>query len=205
MHGSAQRLGSSGWTRARALRSAIAAGAAVGGGVLLSRRRDAGASPAGPSTRQDAEILAFFLQLEQVQEDFYKAALHAGGLGGAMHHFARTVGPQETQHVRMLAERVGDRARPRLRSDFGAALRSDAAARRAAIDLEELTIGAYIGQGANLTRDAIVDAARIVSVEARQAAWLRDLAGEVPAPRPADPSHEPEQILAALRGRGLIA
>jgi hypothetical protein len=45
----------------------------------------------------------------------------------------------------------------------------------------------------------------MVSVEARQAAWLRDLAGEVPAPRPADPSREPDQVVAALRGRSLIA
>ena len=205
MQEAAERVGTGGWTRSRALRTAAVAGAAVGGGALLGRRRDAGAAAAPPSSRQDAEILAFFLQIEQVQDDFYKAALRSGRLTGPLLDYVRTVGPHESEHVRMLLERVGDRARPRLRSDFGDALRTQGEMRRAAIDLEELTIAAYIGQGANLTHDAVVDVARIVSVEARQAAWLRDLAGEVPAPRAADPAREPDRVLDALRVRGLIA
>ena len=204
MHGAPELVGTRGWTRARALRTAAAAGVAMGGGAALGRRLDAGAA-AGPSAGQDAEILASFLQLEQLQDQFYKAVLRTGRLGGALRQLARTVGPQESEHVRMLAERVGDRARPALRPHFDAALRTQPDALRAAIDLEELTIAAYIGQGANLTRDAIVTVASMVSVEARQAAWLRDLAGEVPAPRPADPSREPDEVVAALRGRSLIA
>jgi ferritin-like protein len=204
MHGAPELVEVRGWTRARAVRTAAAAGVAVGAGAALGRRLDAGAA-AGPSAGQDAEILAFFLQLEQLQDQFYKAVLRTGRLGGALRQLARTVGPQESEHVRMLAERVGDRARPALRPHFAPALRTQPDALRAAIDLEELTIAAYIGQGANLTRDAVVAVASMVSVEARQAAWLRDLAGEVPAPRPADPSREPDQVVAALRGRSLIA
>jgi len=204
MHGAPDLVGTRGWTRARALRTAAAAGVAMGAGAAFARRGDATAA-AGPSARQDAEILGFFLQLEQLQDQFYKAVLRTGGLGGALRHVARTIGPQESEHVRTLAERVGDRARPALRPRFGAALRTSDDALRAAIDLEELTIAAYIGQGANLTTDAVVPVAGMVSVEARQAAWLRDLAGEVPAPRPADPSREPDQVLAVLRGRELIA
>ena len=76
--------------------------------------------------------------------------------------------------------------------------------RRAAIDLEELTLAAYIGQGANLTRDAVGGLARLVSVEARQAAWLRDIAGEMPAPHVADPARSPDDVLKALRDRSYI-
>ena len=43
-----------------------------------------------------------------------------------------------------------------------------------------------------------------MSVEARQAAWLRDLAGEDPAPRAADPPREPDDVLDALRERSYI-
>src|SRR4051794_2508348 len=204
MHGSAEHVGTRGWTRARVLRTSAAAGVAMGAGAVLGRRRDAGAA-AAPSTRQDAAILAFFLQLEQLQEAFYKTVERTPRLGGALRQVARTVGPQESEHVRMLAERVGDRARPALRPKFGTALRTSESAHRAAIELEELTIAAYIGQGANLTRDAIVSVASIVSVEARQAAWLRDLAGEVPAPRAADPASEPDRVLETLRTGGLVA
>jgi hypothetical protein len=139
-----------------------------------------------------------------VQEGLYREALRAGQLEGPLLEFVRTVRPQETEHVRFLADRLGSGARPRPQSDFGAAVRTPESLRQAAIDLEELTIAAYIGQGANLTRGAVGDVARIVSVEARQAAWVRDLAGDVPAPRAADPPREPDAVLEALRERGFV-
>jgi hypothetical protein len=198
-----ERVRAGGWTRARALRVAAAGGAALGGGVLLGRRGGAGAS-AAPSPDQDAEILAFFLQVEQVQEGLYRAALRAGRLDGDLLTFVRTVAPQEGEHASFLADRLGGRARPRPRSDFSEAVRTSDSLLKAAIDLEELTISAYVGQGGNLTRDAVSDVARILSVEARQAAWIRDLGGEVPAPRAADPAREPEEVLAALRERSYV-
>jgi hypothetical protein len=47
--------------------------------------------------------------------------------------------------------------------------------------------------------------ATLVSVEARQAAWLRDLAGVSPAPRAADPARPAQAVLADLRRRGWLA
>jgi hypothetical protein len=176
----------------------------MGAGALLGRRGDPEVSAAAPSKDQDAEILAFLLQLEQMQESFYRDATRVRGLEGGLLDFVRSVGPQESEHVRVLAEQVGDRARPRLRTDFRKAMRTPESLRRAAIDLEEVTIAAYVGQGMNLTRGAVADVARIVSVEARQAAWVRDLAGEVPAPRPADPARTPKQVHGALRAWGFI-
>ena len=58
---------------------------------------------------------------------------------------------------------------------------------RTAIRLEELGLAAYNGAATSLTPDALADAARIVSVEARHAAWIRDIAGANPAPRAAEP------------------
>jgi hypothetical protein len=191
-------------TRAEALRGAAAGGVAAGAGALLAQDGDPAVSAAGPSADQDAAILGFLMQLEQIQEAFYQQAGRVRSLDAGLATFVRTVGPQETEHVRFLAKRVGDRARPRLRTNFGDALRSADGVRRAAVDLEELTIAAYVGQGMNLTRRAVADVAGLVSVEARQAAWVRDLAGEVPAPRAADPASTPKQTLDRLRERGYI-
>jgi hypothetical protein len=47
--------------------------------------------------------------------------------------------------------------------------------------------------------------APLVGVEARQAAWIRDLAGVSPAPRAADPPRSGAAVLAHLRSKGLIA
>jgi hypothetical protein len=191
------------WTRGRALRAAVAGGALIGGGAFASRQLAADAD-AAPSGRRDAEILAFFLRLEQVQEGLYRGAERAGLLDEPLREYVRVVAPQEREHVAFLAARAGSDGGPPPKSDFGDALESLESFRAAAIELEELALAAYIGQGANLTRDAVADVARIVSVEARQAAWLRDLAGEDPAPRAADPPREPDDVLAALRRRNYI-
>jgi hypothetical protein len=81
---------------------------------------------------------------------------------------------------------------------------SPEAFRRTAIDLEEAVIAGYVGQAGHLGHRVLVDAARILSVEARQAAWLRDLDGVSPAPRAADPARAADDVLADLRGKGLL-
>jgi hypothetical protein len=48
------------------------------------------------------------------------------------------------------------------------------------------------------------DAARIVAVEARHAAWILDIAGSNPAPRTADPARSADDILSDLRHKGLL-
>jgi hypothetical protein len=153
---------------------------------------------------QDVEILNFFLVLEEVQAAFYDAASQQAGLPGDLLRFARTVGPQEHEHVALLRRRLGADARRRPRIDVREATSDATRMRATAIDLEEATAAAYIGQGANLTRDAMVDAARMVAVEARHAAWIRDLAGTDPAPRAADPGRTADDVLAELRRKRLL-
>jgi hypothetical protein len=193
-----------GWTRRRLLRAAAAGGAIAGGGAALT----AGGGNtllAAPSTDTDARILNFFLLLEYLQETLYREGLQHGGLTDELATYARTVGPQETQHAAYLVKRLGDRARSRPKADFGAALSSSERFQAAAIDLEETAIAAYIGQGANLTRGAVATVATLLSVEARQVAWLRSLAGAPPAPRAADPARKPSDVLAHLRSQGLVS
>ena len=99
---------------------------------------------------------------------------------------------------------LGREAGPRPRLDFGRATSSADRFRDTAIDLEETTAAGYIGQSASLTTPAVQDAASIVAVEARHAAWIRDLAGADPAPRAADPGKAPEAILSDLRRKGFL-
>lgn len=197
--------GETGWTRGGLLRAALGGGAVVAGGSALATRTDGGVSLAAQSKDGDAKILNFFLLLEYVQEGFYREAVKRGGLTGDLLTFATTAGEQETEHVAFLEERLGERADARPTLNFGDAPSTPDRFRRTAIDLEEAAIAGYIGQGANLPAKTVRTVATLVSVEARQAAWVRDLAGVSPAPRAADPARKAERVLAGLRGRGFIA
>jgi rubrerythrin len=189
-----------GLTRGRLL---WAAGAAATGALAIGSRRGEGdplAAPAG----DDADILGFFLTLEQVQEDFYRRAVEAGRLDGELHELATTVGGQEREHARLLLGHLGERTPPRPRTDFEDAVASPEAFLRTAIALEEAAIAGYVGQAGNLGRKLLGSIARLVSVEARQVAWLRDLAGVSPAPRAADPARKADAILDELRSEGWL-
>jgi hypothetical protein len=199
--GRGERAG--GRTRAEALRAALAGSAVLGAGGLVGTRIRSGAAAAEPSPRQDAEVLDFLLTLEVLQESLYREAVRHGGLGEDLLAFARRAGEHETRHVAALSALLERPARRRSAPDLRPATASPEAFRAAAIELEEAAIAAYIAQGANLTTKAVGQAARIVAVEARHAAWIRDLAGEDPAPRAADPPRDADDILARLRERGL--
>jgi hypothetical protein len=181
-------------------RGALAALAALTGGAAIGRRGDGASLAAGDA--DDSAVLNLFLTLERVQAGFYRAALRSG-LKGEPRRLATAVAGQEAAHVARLEKLLGDRAGAAPRSDFGdvtaASFLGDAVA------LEEAAIAAYVGQAANLSRPAMAMAATLVSVEGRQAAWLRDVAGRLPAPHAADPARPAPAVLADLRSRGWLA
>ena len=74
---------------------------------------------------------------------------------------------------------------------------------RLAIGLEDAGVALYNGQAANVTPKTLAAAAEIVSVEARHAAWARDLAGEVPAPVATDVPADAAQVKAQLTKLGV--
>jgi hypothetical protein len=190
-----------GLTRSRLLRASAAGLAAFGGGAVLGAGRRDGSSLAAPSAAGDARILGLFLLLEQAQEAFYRRAIERGALDGELLHFAGTVADQESAHAALLAKRLGRAPKRFTPPDPGPPVDSPAAFRTSAIALEELVIAAYIGQSANLTRAAVAPIAELTSVEARQVAWVRDLAGVSPAPRAADPARPAAAVVAELRRR----
>jgi hypothetical protein len=197
MDGQARRAEGNGWTRGGLLRVLVGGGAIVAAGAAMSTR-------SAQSRESDVEILNFFLLLEYVQERLYQEAVETGRLTGDLLEYATTVGEQESEHVAFLTDRLGSRARPRPSLSFQDRLSTPDRFRDTAIELEEAALAGYIGQGANLTSEAITSVATLVSVEARQAAWLRDLAGVSPAPRAADPALKAERVVERLRERGYI-
>src|SRR3954464_2298063 len=197
--------GGAAWSRARFLRTAFAGGAVISGGAALGAgRRHAGAE-ASAAPHRDTEVLNLFLTLEYVQQAFYEQAVRSGRLTGPLREFASTVARQEAEHVALLRKRLGRRANPRPKSEVGEAVRSPEAFRSAAVDLEEAVLAAYVGEGANLSHGTTVPVTTPGWVEARQAAWIRDLAGVSPAPRAADPARKPGDVLDDLRAKGLLA
>ena len=190
-----------GFTRGRLLLAGAAAAAAVATGA----RRGDGTGLAAASTASDAEILNFFLALEYAQAAFYRQAVESERLDGELLTLATAFARQEEEHAAALADHLGGRARPRPRPvELDALLTSPEVFRRTAIDLEEAVIAGYVGQAGHLSRPVLGDVARMISVEARQVAWLRDLAGVSPAPRAADPARAADEVLDDLRGKGLL-
>jgi Ferritin-like domain len=172
---------SAGESRAKLFKRALAAGGAcLAGGVVvggLPRQAESAPSPA-----QDAEILNLALLLEYMESDFFTEASVSGKLTGELLEFTEIVRGHERAHVAFLREALGEKARKRPTFDFGNATQDPAAFTKAAVALQDLMVAAYNGQAANLTTGALESAAKIVSVEARHAGWIRAIADRNPAP-----------------------
>jgi Ferritin-like domain len=183
----------------------VAAALGVGGGVFGAALVGSGAARSQPpSPQRDVAILNFALLLEHLQAAFYREALRRGRLRGEVRRFAEVCGANEEEHVSLLRDALGAKARPRPSFHFDQALLRGRPFVRAAVTLEEAGVAAYNGQAANLTPQALLPALRMVSVEGRHAAWIRDIAGEDPAPLAADPAESAGAVTSRLRRAGLL-
>jgi hypothetical protein len=182
-------------------RAAVAGSAAVAGGLLIAGLPKVAASAS--SRAQDVRILNYLLRLEYVMAAFYEKAAAEGQLTGEMQQFVSVVGEHERKHVALLQRILGEDADAEPSVDFGDGTSTPTKVSATARMLEETASAAYIGQGANLTKRAMIDVARITSVEARHAAWIADILRRHPAPAAADPAKSPSQVSAALRRAGV--
>jgi rubrerythrin len=190
-------------TRKAALEAAaVALGGVAVAGVVLGEHADPAISR--PSAKQDAEILNFALLLEYVQSAFYAEALSRARLTGELKTFAETVAAQEQEHIAFLKQALGSAARDVPKLDFGEDTADAEKFGLAAFKLEDLGVAAYTAQAPNLTKGALRAAARIVSVESRHAAWIRDLRGMNPAPDASEPSIPAQRVIDTFRGSGYV-
>ena len=191
------------WRRISRRRVLAAAGAMVGTAWVSERFVLAADAQAPPSKAQDVRILQLVLQLEYTQVAFYERALHEAGLQGELRQFAETALDHERQHLEAIRKALGSKAGSKPRFDFGEKTKSEQTFRQTAITLEDVAVASYNGQATNLTPPTLAAAATIVSVEARHAAWVRAIAGEIAAPSPIDKPMTAAQAASALRRIGL--
>ena len=179
------------WRLAAGL-GAVSAGGAAAAGLAIATGAQS------PSTR-DREVLEFALTLEHLQATFYSEALRGGKLSGEPRQFAQVVGAQEREHMSYLSHALGRSAGGAQRFRFGDAFSDQAKFLATAVILEETGLAAYNGQTANLGAKTLADVARVISVEARHAAWARAMVGEQPAPNATDKPISAVQAQRALR------
>ena len=177
-----------GTTRAGFLRRAALGSAAL----LAASSVPASAAPG----RRDEAILNYALTLEYVQDSFYSEVERIGALSGGLAEQAKVVAAHERAHVKALREVLGSRAVKRPRFDFRGATEDAERFRNTAVAFEDLEVAAYKAQSPLINSSAyLVPALAIHSVEARHAAWIRRLAGVVPA---ADAFDEPRSKRSTL-------
>jgi hypothetical protein len=189
-------------TRAEYLKrwSAVGAGLAAGG-ILVGGFASLASS--SPGKAQDAAVLSFALAFEELQADFYARALLGLSLRGEWLQFAQVVGAHERAHVAFVRRALGGAATPAPKLTLRRPPANSGDFQRMAVELEEVGVALYNGQAGNLTADALAAAAEIVSVEARHAAWARDLVGELPAPAATDVAADATQVKVRLAKAGV--
>ena len=171
----------------------IAAGAA-GAGLLLAQEAP---------KRADQSPLVTALVLEQMQAAFYADAIANNALEGELRDFAATAVAQEKEHADLLIPLVASPT-DRVTFEFGDATRSADAFATAAATLEDLAVAAYNGLMPSLKGRAIAVASRIVSVDARHAAWVRAIIGQDPAAGATDPGISAAEVAKALAATGFV-
>ena len=161
-------------------RRGLLAAAAAGAGTLVLGRSEARA--ASGLSANDVGILNYALVLEYLQASFYTEAERSGALSGKTAQAATVVGATERAHVRAFQKLLGSKAVKRPLFDFQGVTEAQQAFLKTAVAFEDLAVAAYKGQAPKLRSSAVLAAAvGIHSVEARHAAWMRELFGVTPA------------------------
>ena len=186
------------------------AGLLVGGGVVAAGLplTIAGAQSGGLG-KGDVKILNYALTLEYLESAFYAEAVAKGKLDGIAQRFASVVAGHEAAHVQALQKVLGSKATKKPSFDFPGTTSSRTKFLETAKVLEDTGVSAYQGQATRIKADAVLaSAGSILAVEARHAAWVRDIlgAGKSPVPAP-DAFSKPlsmSQVLSAVKQTGFI-
>jgi rubrerythrin len=176
-------------------------GGLLGGGALLGLM----AEGAQAQSSSDIAILNFALTLEYLEAAFYAEANRMGALSGETKLFSRVVGAHEAAHVAALKQVLGSAAVKKPKFDFRGTTESAAKFKATAQTLEDTGVKAYKGQAPKIKNDTVLAAALAIhSVEARHAAWIREIRGASPAPAAFDTALTKKQVLAAVAGTHFI-
>jgi len=182
-------------------RGAIAAGAAYGAlaaGPLMKR-----AFAQGGASQGDLDILNFALTLEYLEAAFYEQALSDLKPKGDLGSLVETISSDENEHVEALESTISDLGGEPVKApevDFGDAFASEDAFLELAQTFEDTGVSAYNGAAPSLeSKELLATAGGIVQVEARHAAAIRLLRGELPADGAFDKTLTEDEVLKAVQ------
>ncbi len=168
-------------------------------GTVAGLLGGAAAARASGGSQNDIAILNYALGLEYLQSSFYTEAERLGALHGPLAQQAHVVGAHERAHVKAFRQVLGAAAMKSPMFDFQGVTEDPDAFRRAAVALEDLSVAAYKYEAPRIQSPAYLMAAIAVhSVEARHAAWIRRLAGVLPAATAFDQPLPPPQVEALV-------
>nr|WP_068889668.1 ferritin-like domain-containing protein [Pedobacter panaciterrae] len=160
------------------------AGAAAVALVAAGCKKDRGNEPMVPggvtlNFKDDFGVLNYAYALEQLEAAFYiqVASNLPSGFSPVEKQYFQDIQYHEIAHREFFKKALGSAAIGSLEVDFSSINFTDrTSVLGAAMAFEDLGVGAYNGAGVRLTTDAyLVAAGKIVSVEARHAAYVRDL------------------------------
>jgi hypothetical protein len=207
----------SGDTRLSFLRkSAVAGGAALSGGAILSAlvpgvaMASGGGRPPASFGKGDIGVLNYALTLEYLEAAFYNGATAANmALNSQTAAFLKIVTKDENAHVAFLKKALGSKAAKEPKFNFKGANTNVETFMKTAAVLENTGVHAYSGQALNIKSAAYVKAAiSILTIEARHASvigLLNDPTGESIAPNgPFDTPLTAAKVLAAVKETGFI-
>jgi len=206
----------SGDTRMSFLRKgALAGGAALSGGAILSAlvpgvasAAGSGAPPASMFGKGDIGILNYALTLEYLESAFYNAASKNNVAKGdkQLGAYLKQTKHDEAVHVATLKKALGSKAAKMPTFDFGKAVTDKDTFAATAYVLENTGVHAYIGQAFNISNPAYLKVAlSIVTVEGRHAGAVGLYLGKAITPNgPFDTGLPASAVLKAVKGTGFI-
>jgi hypothetical protein len=192
-------------------KGAIAGGAALSGGAILSALLPeaalAGGRPPAKFGKGDVGILNFALTLEYLESSFYNETTAAHSVTNPqLAQFLSTVTADENYHVKLLKSVLKSKAVKKPKFDFQGIPNDQTKFAATAFVLENTGVHAYLGQAPNITeKKVLLTAASIVTVEARHSGAIGLYLGKPIAPSgPLDKGFSAAKILAAVKSTGFI-
>ena len=183
------------------VKGALAAGAVYGAlavGPFLKK-----AMAQGEASQGDLDILNYALTLEYLEAAFYEQAISDLKPSGDLGSLVETISSDENEHVKALEATISDLGGEPVKApevDFGDAFASEDSFLELAQTFEDTGVSAYNGAAPDIeSKELLATAGGIVQVEARHAAAIRLLRGELPADAAFDKSLTMDEVLKAVQ------